>query len=45
VSCIPVNPQHVESRESLWQKYQRLTAQAREVAAVSAPPAASGTKG
>jgi hypothetical protein len=30
VSCIPVNPAHVESRETLWQKYQRLTTQARE---------------
>ena len=25
VACIPVNPEHVESRESLWRKYQRLT--------------------
>lgn len=25
VDCIPVNPAHVESRETLWQKYQRLT--------------------
>ena len=24
VACIPVNPQHVESRETLWQKFQRL---------------------
>jgi ferredoxin len=24
VSCIPVSPQHVESQETLWQKYQRL---------------------
>ena len=30
VACIPVNPEHVESRETLWQKYQRLTAQARQ---------------
>lgn len=28
VACIPVNPQHVESRETLLQKYQRLTGQA-----------------
>lgn len=28
VACIPVNPQHVESRETLMQKYQRLTGQA-----------------
>jgi len=24
VACIPVNPQWVESRETLWQKYRRL---------------------
>jgi ferredoxin len=29
VACIPVNPAHVEDRETLWQKYQRLTAQAK----------------
>ncbi|MFN3735676.1 YfhL family 4Fe-4S dicluster ferredoxin [Hydrogenophaga sp.] len=30
VNCIPVNLEHVENRETLWQKYQRLqqTAQA-----------------
>jgi hypothetical protein len=26
VACIPVNPEHVESRETLMQKYERLTA-------------------
>ncbi len=26
VACIPLNPQHLESRETLWQKYQRLQA-------------------
>ena len=26
VACIPVNPQHVETRERLMQKYLRLTA-------------------
>lgn len=31
VACIPVNPEHVESRESLWQKFERLR-QARETA-------------
>jgi hypothetical protein len=25
VNCIPVNPEVVESRETLWQKYRRLT--------------------
>ena len=24
VACIPVNPQQVESRETLWEKYHRL---------------------
>ena len=24
VACIPVHPDHVESRETLWQKYHRL---------------------
>jgi len=28
VSCIPVDPAHVESRETLWEKYRRLQAQA-----------------
>jgi ferredoxin len=29
VACIPVNPQFVEDRETLWQKYRRLQAQAK----------------
>ena len=33
VACIPVHPQHVESRETLWQKYRSLQA-----ALPSAPP-------
>ena len=28
VACIPLNPAHIEDRETLWQKYRRLTAQA-----------------
>lgn len=28
VGCIPVDPSRVESRESLWRKYQRLSGQA-----------------
>ena len=24
VACIPIHPAHVENRETLWQKYQRL---------------------
>ncbi|PZQ55985.1 MAG: ferredoxin, partial [Variovorax paradoxus] len=34
VACIPVHPGFVESRETLFQKYERLTA------AKAAPPAA-----
>jgi len=29
VACIPVNPQHVEDKETLWQKYRRLQALAK----------------
>ena len=29
VACIPVNPQWVESHETLWQKYRQLQAQAK----------------
>ena len=28
VSCIPVDPQRVESKETLWQKYRRLQSEA-----------------
>ena len=28
VACIPVNPERVEDRETLWQNYRRLTGQA-----------------
>jgi hypothetical protein len=27
VACIPVNPRHVETSESLWVKYRRLQGQ------------------
>ena len=27
VDCIPINPLHVESNETLWQKYRRLQAE------------------
>jgi ferredoxin len=37
VACIPVNPQMVESRETLWQKYRRLTG--KEQPAQDAAPA------
>ncbi|RYG10582.1 MAG: YfhL family 4Fe-4S dicluster ferredoxin, partial [Burkholderiales bacterium] len=43
VACIPLNPAHLENRETLWQKYHRLTQQADVVAASpdpGAPPAA-----
>jgi len=26
VACIPVDPAHTESRETLWEKYRRLRA-------------------
>ena len=28
VSCIPLDPRHIEGAESLWAKYRRLQAQA-----------------
>jgi ferredoxin len=34
VNCIPVNPDFVEDKETLWQKYRRLQAQS-----LSAPAA------
>ena len=45
VDCIPVNPEHAETRETLWQKYRRLTAQAAQAApagpATSSPSSAA----
>ena len=38
VACIPLNPEHVESQESLLQKYRSLTAQARADAAAASNP-------
>ena len=35
VECIPIHPEHVESKETLWAKYRRLQA------AASGQPAAS----
>jgi hypothetical protein len=29
VACIPVNPQFLEDRDTLWQKYRRLQSQLR----------------
>jgi hypothetical protein len=31
VNCIPVNPDHVEDKEILWQKYHRLQVQVTAV--------------
>ena len=39
VACIPLDPAHAESRETLWQKYQRLTAQAEAGTPASGPAA------
>ncbi|MGH8676934.1 MAG: YfhL family 4Fe-4S dicluster ferredoxin [Burkholderiales bacterium] len=33
VDCIPLDPQHVESREQLYQKYLRLTEQIKKESA------------
>ncbi|HEY1392688.1 MAG TPA: YfhL family 4Fe-4S dicluster ferredoxin [Methylibium sp.] len=45
VSCIPINPAHVESREQLMAKYLLLQ-QAKEPAAASQPPSeAKGSAG
>ena len=45
VDCIPVHPEHVESREQLWERYLRLQREARqpapEPASLSASPAPS----
>ncbi len=44
VACIPTNPDHVESRETLWQKFQRLAAAkaaAQDGVANSGPPRAA----
>lgn len=44
VNCIPINPDHVESRETLWEKYQRLQKAGQPLSAAgdtAAPPPAS----
>ena len=43
VDCIPVNPAHVESNESLWVKYRRLQADAAAAPGVGAE--AAGAQG
>jgi ferredoxin len=35
VDCIPLDPAHAESKESLWEKYRRLQRAAREAAAAA----------
>ena len=42
VACIPVNPERVEDKETLWQKYRRLTGQA---AGASTPAASTYPEG
>ena len=37
VDCIPVNPAHVESNESLWAKYRRLQQAASQAATATDP--------
>ena len=41
VACIPLNPERVESRETLWQKYQRLVTEAKKEDSPAAVPAAA----
>ena len=41
VACIPVDPQRVESRETLWQKYQRLVGEAKKEVTPAAVPEVS----
>jgi len=38
VTCIPINPAHVESQESLWEKYRRL----QQTSAAGKPAAPGG---
>jgi len=46
VSCIPLNPQHVETKAMLWAKYRRLTGHDAAAGAVdpgAPPPAPPGS--
>ena len=38
VACIPIHPEHVESRETLWQKFERLAAAKAAAAAAASGP-------
>ena len=44
VACIPTSPDHVESQETLWQKYRRLTELARADAAAALVQPGPGTE-
>ncbi len=39
VACIPLHPEHIESRDALWIKYQRLTAAAAPASCAEVNPA------
>ena len=41
VACIPTHPEYVETRETLWQKFERLAAAKAAKAAAQAGPAAA----
>jgi ferredoxin len=43
VSCIPVNPEYIESHETLWQKYQRLLKAGQPLSAATDAPSAPAT--
>ena len=43
VACIPVDPAHVETRETLWQKFERLAAAKGDRAARAPIAVASST--
>jgi len=38
VACIPTHPAHVETRETLWQKFERLAAEKAARAAAQPGP-------
>ena len=42
VSCIPLDPRQVESRDTLWAKYRQLQVEARARAGASGPERAAG---
>ena len=39
VACIPIHPEHIEDRETLWQKYRRLQGVGRARADSNGPVA------